>query len=120
MSEYDESEQPKPDSGNVVRPFFVVGGRARSRVDFPLEAVVAVRPDAPISEDEGFERAHIIDACGAPQSVAEVAVILGVPLGVARVLIGDLVADEILEVFEPASTHDVDLIERLIDGVRSL
>jgi hypothetical protein len=57
--------------------------------------------------------------CREPLSIAEVAAALEVPAGVARVLIGDLVADGSLRISRPTNTNE-QLIRRLIDGVRSL
>jgi hypothetical protein len=48
-----------------------------------------------------------------------VAAELEVPVGVARVLIGDLVADGMLQPTTPTAKNE-QLIRRLIDGVRSL
>jgi hypothetical protein len=60
--------------------------------------------------------------CRVPQSVAEIAARLGLPLGAARVLIADLVPAELLFVHETAeeSGPSIDLLSRVALGLRRL
>ncbi|MEX2659828.1 MAG: DUF742 domain-containing protein [Acidimicrobiales bacterium] len=108
----------------LVRPYAVTGGRTRSRpVDLPLETLVT-------TTDEGhrsltslkFECRSIATLCREPVSVAEVAARVGVPLGVARVLVGDMTDDGHLEVHLPGGSErpDVVLLERVLDGLRGI
>ncbi len=111
------------DDGEVVRPFIVTGGRTRP-VDerLRMETVVTASPAA-LSAPLGFERRHIVEICQLPLSVAEVAASLKVPLGVARVLIADLVAERLLVVHARLTLADYpsrELLERIRDGVRAL
>jgi hypothetical protein len=66
-----------------------------------------------------FESRQIVDLCRRPMSVAEVAAALGVPIGVARVLISDLLT---LGHLAPVRSEELStaLIERIRDRVRSL
>ena len=68
-----------------------------------------------------FEAGEILQLCRTPHSIAEVAAKLGVPLGVARVLVGDLVAEDRLVVHQ-SDPVDIELsvLTRMIDRVRSL
>jgi len=113
-----------PPRNLLVRPYAVTGGRTRSQpVDLPLETLVT-------TTDEGhraltslqFERRSIATLCREPVSVAEVAARVGVPLGVARVLVGDMTDDGHLEVHLPAggARPDVILLERVLDGLRGI
>jgi len=56
------------------------------------------------------------------QSVAEVSAHLRIPIGVARVLVADLVSDGRLEAGTPPPRHadDDEFIERLMQGVPAL
>lgn len=121
MSEQSESPAPR-----LARPYTLVGGRTRSAVPkLPLETLVwAV--DGAASPDDGV-RARLVEHCrGAAQSVAELAALLDAPVGVTRVLIGDLVADGLLEVNKsgaPAgdgAVEDVDLLKRVLANVERL
>jgi hypothetical protein len=103
----------------VVRPFMVTRGRTQPlRTDLRLETLVHAAPAA-LSAPLEFESRTIVESCQAPRSVAEVAVRLGVPLGVARVLIADLITAGHLECLQ-APALPIDLLERIRDRVRAL
>ena len=84
-----------------VRQFAIVGKRARSNAaDFPLDTLVqAVGGDtlangkqASPSDLAGlrFEHFSLLKLCNTPLSIAEIGAHLKVHLGVARVLVGDV------------------------------
>jgi hypothetical protein len=59
------------------------------------------------------------------QQVAEVAALLSIPLGVARVVVGDMVVLNLVTVHQTASsaggnTPDLALMERVLSGLRRL
>ena len=65
----------------------------------------------------------VADMCQEVVSVAEVAARLGVPIGVARVLIGDMATAGLVYLQRPrhASDHpDIGLLERVLYGLRQL
>jgi Protein of unknown function (DUF742) len=103
----------------LVRPFLVTGGRTRPLHDgLRIETLVSARPAA-LSAPLRFELRRIVEVCQRPQSVAEIAVRLGVPLGVARVLIADLVTEGLVTV-EESRDVSIEIIERIRDRVRAL
>ncbi|MEU9577981.1 DUF742 domain-containing protein [Streptomyces chilikensis] len=106
------------EDNSFVRPFIITGGRVEPlRNDLRLETlVVAVRPPG---ESLTFERKRVAAVCESPTTVAEVAHRVGVPLGVARVLISDLVAAGHLACRQPAELP-LHTLERIRDHVRSL
>jgi hypothetical protein len=70
--------------------------------------------------DLQFEQRDIVLLCRRPQSVAEVAARLRVPLGVARVLVSDLTVTGVLAVQVPNEERpDRALLERLLSGLRA-
>jgi hypothetical protein len=106
--------------GRTYRPYLLTGGRTRSiGRDIPVEALVVTR-SGPATAGLGDEQRRIIDACRSPISVAEIAVLLAVPIGVARVLVSDLAVTTHVEVCETATGDDHDLLRRLIAGVRAI
>ncbi|OIJ64162.1 DUF742 domain-containing protein [Streptomyces mangrovisoli] len=112
------SGRPPSEETTFVRPFIMTGGRAE-----PLQAglrletlVVAVGPP---DESLAFERRHIVAVCERPMTVAEVAQRVGVPLGVAKVLISDLVVAGRLACRQPAELP-LQMLERIRDHVRAL
>lgn len=117
MSDGDEHDP----SVDLVRPYLMTGGRTRSRgPDLQVETLVATTTAGKAAgEDQAFESRQVLTRCIRPLSIAEVASAIDVPIGVARVVVGDLVADGLLDV-KGETTKDEDLVRRLIDGVRSL
>jgi hypothetical protein len=81
----------KPWSGALVRPYAHTGGRTRSSHVLAIEGLISSsqQPGA-AAVLTTHHRRMIVDLCAQPRSVAEVAALLSVPLGVARVLLGDL------------------------------
>ncbi|TCN58124.1 uncharacterized protein DUF742 [Rhodococcus sp. SMB37] len=111
-------------TSSFVRPFVRIGGRTRAEVDLPLEALVSTVPSSTSMMAGKFAEEHrvVVGLCGQPRSTMEVAALAGIPLGVARVLIGDLAGAGILTVH---STVDrvgpgSELLERVLTGLHSL
>jgi uncharacterized protein DUF742 len=111
--------------GPVVRPYALTGGRTRSVVEsLRVETLVS-------STSFGLaalgmlvlERRRIVGLCREILSVAEVSAKLGLPLGVVRVLIGDLVEEGLVVAHQPSSPSDrpdLALLERVLYGLREL
>ncbi|MCV7431546.1 DUF742 domain-containing protein [Mycolicibacterium bacteremicum] len=120
-----ESGEPA-DVPSMVRPYTLTSGRTRTPIELPLEAPVrTVEPDRAGRWPARDVRSEILSLGRHGPSVAEVAARLSLPLGVARVLIGDLVADGYLRVHatldDTASADDRrDLIGRTLRGLRAL
>jgi len=114
------------DQPNLVRPYTLTAGRTDSRVSLPLEAPIeAIVSDKAPRWPGNDVRAQICAMCGSSPSVAEIAARLSLPVGVARVLIGDLVAAGHLRVsttLSEQSTADErrELIGRTLRGLRAL
>ncbi|WP_409473300.1 DUF742 domain-containing protein [Streptomyces sp. HC307] len=117
------------EAGPVVRPYAMTRGRtshaAQHRLD--LIAVVVTEPHADDPEADPAlspEHVDIIALCReAPQSVAELAAELDLPIGVVRVLIGDLVDAELIHVTRPvppAELPDENILRDVINGLRAL
>ncbi|MFC0539911.1 DUF742 domain-containing protein [Kutzneria chonburiensis] len=109
----------EPADGSFVRPFIVTGGRTMPlRDDLRIETLV-VADRAALTAPLRFELQTVVRLCQSPQSVAEVAAHLHVPLGVAKVVIGDLMAAGHVTVHQPTELA-VSTIERIRDLVRAL
>jgi hypothetical protein len=111
--------------GRVIPVYAFTGGRTRAAgQELPLEAVVIATGRGAAGASLQSESRAILELCARPQSLAEVGAALGVPVGVARVLVGDLANGGYLEVHLPR-TADGDggpgheLLGRLLDGLRS-
>ncbi|MFJ3096610.1 DUF742 domain-containing protein [Streptomyces hydrogenans] len=118
------------DAGPLVRPYAMTGGRTRpgpSNVRFDLIALVVVDDDPPGAAEEavlGPEHRALLALCRSEtQSVAELAADADLPVGVVRVLLGDLLESGFVRVSRPvppAQLPDERILREVIDGLRAL
>lgn len=111
-------------SPRLARPYAVTRGRTESAVDLPLEALIQTIREVDFGALQQSE-ARIVELCRHPLSVAEISAELDIAVGVARVLIGDLVVEGILrrhETFSPEADRDQwrHLLERTLAGLRAI
>ncbi|MGP3980903.1 DUF742 domain-containing protein [Streptomyces sp. KR80] len=115
-----------------VRPYSLTGGRTRVPHILLVETFVAAL-DAPEERPELTagdwtdrvmpELRAIVELCRRMRSVAEIAALLKMPLGVVRVLLSDLADQGRIRVY--GTGHGVGhpdrvLLERVLDGLRRL
>lgn len=107
-----------------LRPYLITGGRARPADDtLELEAQVATTAaGAAVINTLAYEQHDIIQLCATPMAVAEVAARLGLHLGVARVLVADLVVLGYLAIRRPQRVphRNLEIIERVIRGLQAI
>jgi hypothetical protein len=118
------------EAGPLVRPYAMTGGRTRSGptgVRFDLIALVTLDASAPRVDDDtalGPEHRALIDLCRPEtQSVAELAAGADLPVGVVRVLLGDLLEMGRVTVSRPvppAQLPDERILREVIEGLRAL
>ena len=103
-----------------VRPYLLTGGRTRVEgVELPVEAMLrATEAGRNAIDRRSPEESRLLITCGEPVALVEVASRLDLPLGVVRVLAGDLLREGYLEKGEVAASDDVPLLERLLDGLK--
>ncbi|MGH3727753.1 MAG: DUF742 domain-containing protein [Micromonosporaceae bacterium] len=112
-------------AGPVVRPYTMTGGRTRpSGNGFDLVAfVMTVEPTPYHNPRLHPEHIATLELCRHPLSVAEVASHLDLPVGVVRVLLGDLLEDQLIMVREPADQlqlTDEYILEAVLHGLKAL
>lgn len=101
-----------------VRPYALTGGRT-ARSALPPEAVVVAEPDTSPGAGRPPEATEIVALCRPFRSVAELSALLGLPLGVVRVLVEDLVDGGLLHLQNPSSPNeDTDQLERALRELR--
>jgi hypothetical protein len=104
----------------LVRPFMLTGGRTEPMHDgLRIETQLYAAPAA-LSAPLRFEARRIVELCQAPRSIADLASALGVPLGVVRVIVADLITEGFVVVDEMPGELTTTLIERIRDRVRAL
>ena len=120
--EHDDDDIP----GMRVRSYVLTGGRTRSNADLPLETLVKVTPQGVSSAPRiALERKAILALSNAPISIAEISAHMKIPLGVARVLVGDMSEEGLLTSYKPqhsvsGARPDLKLLERVLDGLQAL
>ncbi|MBZ9644712.1 MULTISPECIES: DUF742 domain-containing protein [unclassified Streptomyces] len=118
------------EAGPLVRPYAMTGGRTKpgpTGVRFDLIALVTLDPGAPDVDDDialGPEHRTLIELCRTEtQSVAELAADADLPVGVVRVLLGDLLELGCVTVSRPvppAQLPDERILREVIEGLRAL
>lgn len=120
----DEHRRPV----RLARPFAITGGRTRSGAELNVEDLVVITIDGSERLSLLQDEQHMIASlCVRPRSVAEVAALIDLPIGVSRVVIGDLVCDGLARVYGSniggpgENAAEITLVlERLLDGLRTL
>lgn len=113
-------------SGLRVRSYVLTGGRTRGGADLPFEALIQVTASGRSAlPGLSLERRDIITHCIGTVSVAELSAHLHLPLGVVRVIVGDMVEEGLLTATAPDHSRtgdrpDRQLLERVLDGLQSL
>jgi hypothetical protein len=109
----------------LVRPYAVTGGRTKPSYQLQIEAMVsASHYEARDLSSLSPECQSILGYCRDWRSVAEISAVLRMPLGVARVLIGDMAVEGLVRVHQADLTQggrpDLNLLERVLSGLRKL
>jgi hypothetical protein len=115
---YDEA------AGPLVRPYTITSGRtptANMQLDVATQ-VMTIRSD---TEPTGLGPEHlkILRLCQRPLSIAEIGVYVKLPLGVVRVLCGDLIERGLVIVrspTQPVNAPDQALLQAVLDGLIKL
>jgi Protein of unknown function (DUF742) len=113
------------EAASIVRPYAWTGGRTRPAYDLALEALIETsdlgRHEAAFLQPE---HKSIAGLCINTRSVAEVAAMLSLPLGVARVLVGDMAGMGLVIIHQTVGGNgelpDVAFLERVLSGLRRL
>ena len=108
---------------DLVRPYSWTQGRTASTFDLAVEALVSAAGRSP-NPMAGPEHRRILELCATPRSVAELAATMSMPLGVVRVLLGDLAAAGNVAVHRTVGSADaapdVALMQRVLTGLQRL
>lgn len=121
---YDEA------AGPLVRLYGVTRGRTRDVTpELSMITIVVAREgtaDTRLSRMEPEYR-QVFDMAEHPRAIAEISARLSLPVRIARILIGDLIADGYLSISSAKSRHSahdksetVDLLRAIRDGLLKL
>lgn len=110
----------------MVRPYALTGGRTRAAgAVLPVEALVQALVAPAVTDTP--ERRKILELCADKfESVAEIGAHLRLPIGVVRVLVGDLMESQQVRVHGLTSNQAtspsiaLNVLESVLDGIASL
>jgi Protein of unknown function (DUF742) len=118
----DDGDDAGSATGRLIRPYAMTGGRTLAETEISLEAQIQATTRA--SQHLGayrWEAAKVVELVQSPMALIEIAARLQIPIGVARVLVADLVNDGAVMLHIPQKTQSfASLLERVLDGVRNL
>jgi hypothetical protein len=113
----DEAYRPR-----LIRSYTLTAGRTAAKVDLAMEATLRLQAgaEAPVLSPAA---AQVLEVCDR-RSVAEVSALTKMPIGVTRVLLGDLIEQGLIRIqatiTEKTSTDErLELIERTLRGLRN-
>ncbi len=114
------------DAGPVVRLYALTQGRTRSAGESSLDLIDVVLATSLETDDRfrpGPEHRKLVGMCHRPVSVADLASEIDLPIGVVRVLLGDLCQHGLIRVYKPSergSITDERLLRKVLDGLQAL
>jgi len=121
MTAHDD--QPARDPRRV-RPYAMTGGRTRpTHDDLEIEALVSTTSVGEQAPKLTVEQRAIAALCHDLLSVAEVSAQLHLPLGVVRILVGDMADEQLVMVHRPTQAGDrpdLALLERVLYGLHAI
>jgi Protein of unknown function (DUF742) len=107
-----------------VRPYAMTRGRTRpTHDDLEIEALVSTTSVGEQTPKLTVEQRAIAALCHEILSIAEVSARLHLPLGVVRVLVGDMADEHLVMVYGPAQAGerpDLALLERVLYGLHTI
>ncbi|MCL3998864.1 DUF742 domain-containing protein [Streptomyces lavenduligriseus] len=108
-----------------VRPYTLTGGRTRSPHPLDLTTCLLARPSARLLTGLSPESESLLLHCtGTVRSLAEIAALLQQPVQIVKVLVGDLLDCDALELATPVGFDrepvETALLEALLEGLQRL
>lgn len=124
---YERDEFDQQVTSSLVRPYARTGGRTRPVHDLDLEALVSPTAhglDPAVGHLFTPEQSTIIEMSQGTLSIAEVAARLSIPLGVARVIVADMIDMGLVQVMNTSGAtgdeRDPDFLRRVLSGLQRL
>ena len=106
-----------------IRLYTLTGGRTRPQHHLLVETLISVRRHDPqFAATLMPESRALYELARKTISIAELSAELGIPLGVIRVLISDLAAQDMVVIHPTGFAYRYDriILERILDGLKKL
>ena len=116
------------DSDPVVRPYALTGGRTEPADGEVLDLIAIIVDSGRLAEPADLfglspEHQRILRLCQQPATVADVASDTGLPVGVIRVLLADLIQQGRIKVLPgraPGEPPSAQMLREVLHGLRAL
>jgi hypothetical protein len=112
------------EAGPVVRPYALTRGRTQAQGPALglIDMVVAAGPLTPDARELAPEHRRLLQLCRRPVAIADIASETDLPLGVVRVLLGDLRERGLVSITDQVSRGGPaeSVLRSVLDGLRAL
>ncbi len=109
------------DTARLLRPYAITGGRTDAPEFLHLESQLRCTERTDLAPVQRWEAARIVEMAVRPIALIEVAARIGLPVGVAKVVIGDLIDQGALTMgHRPPEPSFSSLLEKVLDGLDRL
>jgi hypothetical protein len=117
----DEDHLLDDDVAMAVRPYLLTGGRTHPSVHLGLASMVRATRTAtaiPLTR----EHRQMLDLCHNATSIAEIGGRLRLPAAVTKILVSDLIDCGAATTRTPTAiaSHDIELLEKVLNGIQRL
>jgi len=111
--------RPDSDTARMLRPYAITGGRTTAPQFLNLETQLRRAESADPSSPHRWESARIIEMAERPIALVEVAARIGIPVGVTKVIVADLIEQGAMTTGAEQSADESfsSLLERVLDGL---
>lgn len=116
------ADEPTAGVARLIRPYAMTGGRTTANTEISLESQIQTSTRLDTSNKKyRWEAAKILTLAERPMALVELAARAEIPIGVARVVISDLVEEGAVNVQRNVTvTSYSSLLEKVLDGIRDL
>lgn len=117
----ESATAPDPHPKEMVRPYVITRNRTRPLPGLTLDSLVFLRPEVEQHPPAhgGPLTARVIQRCShGPASVGEIASDLKEPVLLTKIAVSNLIDDGVLSWPGPQTPVDVQLLQRLSNGIR--
>ncbi len=111
----------RDETGRLLRPYAITGGRTSAPSSLTLESQLRRTEHVEDASAQRWEAARIVEMADRPIALVEVAARAHLPVGVAKVVVADLIDQGVLTTGErPPDSSFSSLLERVLDGLDRL
>lgn len=113
------------DTGRLIRPYLMTGGRTEADGDIRLETQLQTTARGHRTAGNfRWEAARILELADRPTALVEIAARANLPIGVTRVVVSDLINEGVMTAHRSIEVisreSHTSLLEKVLNGVRNI